>query len=195
MFTKSYGDPQVVATLAKKSLGAVTLNWRSTAARSTRRRRPSGTTASVYGTEGQRYYHQVRGQVSGTSPGDTVEVWFTGGGQASDSFTYQAVSESGNRVLVVAAEDYTGASPVQGVPAPQYASTYVNALAANGIAADVYDVDANGRKAPDALGVLSHYDAVVWETGDDIVTRNGRLGRRQRVAARARPRPSRRGRT
>ena len=24
---------------------------------------------------------------------------------------------------------------------------------------DVYDVDANGRTAPDALGVLSHYDA------------------------------------
>ena len=31
---------------------------------------------------------------------------------------------------------------------------YPDALAANGIAADVYDVDANGRQAPDALGVL-----------------------------------------
>ena len=28
VFTKSYGDPQVVATVAKKSLGAVTLRWR-----------------------------------------------------------------------------------------------------------------------------------------------------------------------
>ncbi len=25
--------------------------------------------------------------------------------------------------------------------------------------------------APDALGVLSHYDAVIWETGNDNVTR------------------------
>ena len=59
------------------------------------------------------YYHQMRGVVTGTDPGDSVEVWFEGGGQPSDSFTYQAVSETGNRVLVVAAEDYTGASPVQ----------------------------------------------------------------------------------
>ena len=39
------------------------------------------------------------------------------------------------------------------------------------IDADVYDVDAEGRTAPDALGVLSHYDAAIWYTGDDIVTR------------------------
>ena len=36
----------------------------------------------------------------------------------------------------------------------------------------MYDVDARGRIAPDQLGVLSHYDAVVWYPGDDIVTRN-----------------------
>jgi hypothetical protein len=35
----------------------------------------------------------------------------------------------------------------------------------------VYDVDAHGRTAPDALGVLSHYDAVLWYTGDDIIPR------------------------
>jgi hypothetical protein len=35
----------------------------------------------------------------------------------------------------------------------------------------VYDVDARGRTAPDHLGVLSHYDAVIWYTGDDAVTR------------------------
>ena len=32
-------------------------------------------------------------------------------------------------------------------------------------------MDARGRQAPTALGVLSHYDAVVWYTGDDVVTR------------------------
>ena len=94
----------------------------------------------------------------------------------SDSFTYEAVSESGNRVLVVAAEDYTGASPVQ-TPGPHYVDTYTDALAANGQQADVYDIDASGRIAPDALGVLSHYDAVIWETGNDLVTRTaGRAG-------------------
>jgi Zinc carboxypeptidase len=177
VFTKSYGDPQVVATTAKKSLGAVTLNWRVNGGSVHTAPTSEWNAGEVFGSEGQLYYHQVRGQVSGTQPGDSVEVWFTGGGQKSDSFTYAAVSESARKVLVVAAEDYTGASPVQpGVTAPKYSGTYVDALAANGIAADVYDVDANGRKAPDALGVLSHYDAVVWETGDDTVTRDAGWG-------------------
>ena len=32
---------------------------------------------------------------------------------------------------------------------------------------DVYDVDARGNRSPDHLGVLSHYDAVIWYMGDD----------------------------
>ena len=65
-------------------------------------------------------------------------------------------------------------------------SYYLDALAANGVAADVYDVDARGRTAPDPLGVLSHYKGVIWYTGDDIVTRTAGRGRRQRRPARAR---------
>ena len=41
----------------------------------------------------------------------------------------------------------------------------------------MYDYDAMQRKAPDALGVLSHYDAVVWYTGNDNVTRSLRAAR------------------
>ena len=109
--------------------------------------------------------------MTGTEPGDSVKVWFTGGGATSDSFTYHVVSDSGRRVLILAAEDYTGASPVQPPGGPHYLSFYTDALTANGVAFDVYDVDAHGRTAPDNLGVLSHYDAVVWYTGDDVVTR------------------------
>ena len=112
----------------------------------------------------------MRGTITGTKPGDKVEVWFEGGGQKSESFTYEMVSDSNRRMLVVAAEDYSGASPVQ-TPGPHYAQTYLDALAANGVHADVYDVDARGRTAPDALGVLSHYEGVIWYTGDDVVTR------------------------
>jgi len=36
---------------------------------------------------------------------------------------------------------------------------------------DVYDFDTQGRKAPHHLGVLSHYKAVLWETGDDVILR------------------------
>ena len=73
-------------------------------------------------------------------------------------------------MLIVAAEDYTGASPGQ-AGGPNYLDYYTDALDANGTGYDVYDVDDRGRIASDALGVLSHYDAVIWYTGDDIVTR------------------------
>ncbi len=174
-FQWSYGDPQQVAVIAKRSLGAVTAKWRVNGG-------PVKSAPTSEWAGGERYapasvhYHQMRGLVTGTSPGDSVEVWFEGGGATSDSFTYQAVSESGSRVVVVAAEDYTGASPAQ-TPGPHYLKYYLDALAANGIQADVYDVDARSRTAPDALGVLSHYDAAIWYSGDDIVTRtSGRIG-------------------
>ena len=70
-----------------------------------------------------------------------------------------------------------------GTPGRSYLSYYVDALAANGIAYDVYDVDANGRTAPDALGVLRHYDAVVWYTGDDVITREPGWGPATRHAS------------
>ena len=123
-----------------------------------------------YGGKTDVYYRIVHSEVKGTKPGDRVEVWFEGGGQRSESFTYLAASETGNDVLVVAAEDYTGASPAQ-APGPHYLSYYQAALTANGIGHDVYDVDARGRKAPSTLGVLGHYRAVVYYTGNDVVTR------------------------
>jgi len=169
-FAVSYGDPQEVRVLAKRSLGAVSAKFQINGGAERSAPTSEWTGGERYGVGNSNYYRVMRGQVTGTNPGDTVKVWFEGGGAVSDSFTYRAVSESGDRVLVMAAEDYTGASPVQ-TPGPHYLSYYTDALAANGIASDVYDVDANGRKAPDALGVLSHYDAVIWYTGNDIITR------------------------
>ncbi|WP_181312562.1 M14 family metallopeptidase [Nocardioides campestrisoli] len=169
-FTESYGDPQPVAVIAKRSLGRVTAKWRINGSRKTY----SAPTREWDG--GERYgltsthYRQVRGIVRGTKPGDRVTVWFEARGKRSDSFTYRAVSESRNKVLVMAAEDYTGTTPDQS-GGPRYLDYYLQALRANRTRADVYDVDAKGRVAPDALGVLSHYDAVIWYTGDDSVTR------------------------
>ena len=171
-FAYSYGDPQPVQVLAKRSLGPVTLKYRIN----------GGAVQSAPTSEwagGERFkpaavhYREMRGVVTGTTPGDSVEVWFEGGGERSDSFTYRAVSETGRRVLVVAAEDYSGASPPQTRGRTTSATTSTRSEA-NGAEADVYDVDARGRTAPDHLGVLSHYDAVIWYTGDDNVTR--RLG-------------------
>jgi hypothetical protein len=171
-FDVSYGDPQEVRVLAKRSLGAVTLQYQVNGGAV-----QSGSTSDWnggerYGPGHGVYYHVVRGNVAGTKPGDSVKVWFTGGGETSDSFTYKVQSDSGRRVLILAAEDYTGASPTfPGKTSPDYLSFYEDALRAKGVDFDVYDVDANGRTAPDNLGVLGHYDAVVWYTGNDAVTR------------------------
>ena len=171
-FAVSYGDPQVVQVLAARSLGPVTLKYQINGGAIQSASTDEWNGGERFGDPGDVYYHIVRGQVTGTSPGDNVKVWFEGGGQVSDSFTYTAKVESDARVLVLAAEDYSGISPVyKKNTAPNYLSYYLDALAANGIAADVYDVDANGRKAPSALGVLSHYKAVIWYTGDDLITR------------------------
>jgi Zinc carboxypeptidase len=177
-FEYSYGDPQPVRVLAKRSLGKVTLKYRINDGRTR-----SGETSEWRGGErfdpADVHYRVMRGTVRGTDPGDTVKVWFEGDEKGNDyrseSFTYEAVSDSGRRVLVVAAEDYTGASPVQ-AGGPNYVDYYVDAVEANGYRADVYDIDARGRTAPDQLGVLSHYDAVLWYMGDDAVTRTAGRG-------------------
>ena len=176
-FQYSYGDPQPVQVLARRSLGKVTLKYRVNGGRER-----SESTSEWKG--GERYapadvhYREMRGIVRGTRPGDRVEVWFEAESDhavRSESFTYQQVSDSNRRVLIVAAEDYTGASPVQ-APGPHYLSYFVDALRANGVSADVWDVDARGRTAPDHIGVLSHYDTVIWYTGDDVVTRRAGWG-------------------
>jgi zinc carboxypeptidase/immune inhibitor InhA-like protein len=171
-FAVSYGDPQEVRVLAKRSVGNVTLNYQVNGGAIHTAPTSQWNGGERYGPGNSVYYHVMRGQVTGTGTGDSVKVWFTGGGQTSDSFTYTVQSNTDRRVLILSAEDYTGASPLKpGVTAPQYLSFYESALTAKGIAYDIYDVDAHNRTAPDNLGVLSHYDAVVWYTGDDVVTR------------------------
>ena len=171
-FAVSYGDPQEVRVLAKRSLGPVMLQYQINDDPVQGMPTSEWAGDERYGPGNDVYYHVVRGSVTGTAPGDSVKVWFTGGGATSESFTYTVESDSSRRVLIVAAEDYTGASPVYADQSgPNYLVFYTQALTANEVAFDVYDVDAHGRTAPDALGVLNHYDAVVWYTGNDTVTR------------------------
>jgi hypothetical protein len=174
-FSVSYGDPQTVRVLAKRSLGAVSLRYQVNGGALQTKSTSEWAGGERYGKLGDFYYRVMQGQVTGTEPGDSVKVWFVDAdntGVRSDSFTYTAKVESSNPVLVMAAEDYTGISPVyKKTSGPTYLSYYLEALAANGVGADVYDVDANGRKAPSQLGVLSHYKAVIWYTGDDVITR------------------------
>lgn len=182
-FDYSYGDPQEVRVIAQRALGDVTLKYSINDGDPVSATTEEWTGGERYGGQTGVHYRIMSGFVTGTEPGDSVEVWFEGGGETSESFTYEAVEESTDDVLIVAAEDYTGISPAQS-GGPNYLDYYTDALDANGTGYDVYDVDDRGRIASDALGVLSHYDAVIWYTGDDIVTREvgGSPGTASRLA-------------
>ncbi|MEU7856717.1 M14 family zinc carboxypeptidase [Nonomuraea sp. NPDC049141] len=171
-FEVSYGRDQVVQVDAKRKLGPVLLNYQVNGGRT--KTVPTGEWrgGERYGKGYNTYYHWLRGKITGTRPGDKVKVWFSSIGRKSGDFTYQVAGDIGGKVLVLATEDVTGLSPVQGVTEAKYADDYVKALDEAGYSSDVYDMDTMGRKAPHPLGVLSHYKAVVWETGDDIIPRS-----------------------
>jgi hypothetical protein len=82
------------------------------------------------------------------------------------------VQHTGGSVLVLANEDYEGFNPGEpgAVTAPQYAQQYVDDVAAAGFDAVVWDVSAQG--VPHHLGVLSHFDSVLWYLGDNRLTQD-----------------------
>ena len=127
-----------------------------------------------YGGPGDTYYRIMRGTVTGAPLNSDVRVWFTGAGKTSDSFTFHVDKTNANQVLILADTDYTGPSNfpayTAGDGAPPFLSAYTDAVAASGRTYDVYDVDAMGA-APDHLGVLGHYDAVIWYTANDLLSR------------------------
>jgi hypothetical protein len=181
-FEVSYGTKQPVATTARRALKDVKMHYAINGGRPKTVGVKEWKGGERYGDTHDDYYAELRGTVTGAKAGDRVEVWFSGrkpkvGQVASGRFTYTVSTDIGGDVLVLAAEDVTGLSPVQGVTSAKYADEYTAALTAAGYTSDVYDFDTRGRKAPHHLGVLSHYKAVVWETGDDIIQRStGQVG-------------------
>ena len=176
-FAVSHGKKQKVAVTAKRAIKHLRMKYSVNGGRTKSVKTRQWRGGERYGETHNDYYAEFRGKVKGTRPGDSVEVWFTGvkprtGRVSSTPFTYEVADDIGGDVLILAAEDVTGASPAQGVTSAKYADDYAAALDAAGYSSDVYDVDVNGRTAPHHLGVLSHYDAIVWETGDDIITRD-----------------------
>jgi hypothetical protein len=170
-FPVSYGDPQPVQATVLRRLGPVQVHWQvgSGPERSAPTEEWGG--GLRYGTTGSLYAHRVRGSVTGTRPGDTVKVWFSAGGQKSEAFTYRVESDRDGRLLVVVGGDHRTPSVVSSLtrlsrtPAERLAPV-IAALSANGVDADVYDVDAHNRLAPHPLGVLGHYRAVVWSVDE-----------------------------
>ncbi len=179
-FPVSYGTSQDVAVTAKRSLVDVLLNYSVNGGAPVSTEVEEWQGGERYGDTHDDYYGEFRGTIA-AEPGDQVEVWFTGvnAGVGTGNavvktvpFTYTVHDDIGGDVLILAAEDVTGLSPVQGLTSAQYVDEYASSLDAAGFSSDVYDFDVMDREAPHHLGVLSHYEAVVWETGNDIILRS-----------------------
>jgi Zinc carboxypeptidase/Immune inhibitor A peptidase M6 len=175
-FTVSYGSPQPVAVTARRDLRDLEMRYRIAGGREQRAAVREWAGGERYGDEGDVYYAEFRGEIRGARAGDAVEVWFTGerpgrGPVTSERFTYTMARDGGD-VLVLANEDYEGFNPGEpgSVAAPRYAQQYVDALTAADISSAVWDVSAQG--VPHDLGVLGHFDSVVWYLGDNRLTQD-----------------------
>jgi hypothetical protein len=176
-FDVSYagGGDQPVQVLARRSMRNVELHYRvngGSTRTTTTSTVPDGKVYDAYGT----HYRQLQGSIPRLRLGDTVEYWFSSGRSRSERAQFDVAGESTADVLVVAAEDRTGISNLPAYEStspdqPNYLDFYADALKANNVDFAVYDVDARGRRVPHNLGVLGHFDAVIWYTGNDLVTR------------------------
>ncbi|OXS36175.1 M14 family metallopeptidase [Streptomyces sp. XY006] len=162
-FSTSYsrGADQEVSVVARKALRDKELKYRVNGGRTHDMALRPWKGGETYGGEDNLYFDEYRAKVKDGEPGDRVEVWFTaenrnGRKVSSERFTYTVAERPRANTLVVAEE---GATATQ-------AQTYVDALKASGRKAAVWDVAQRG--APDALGVLSHFDTVVHYTGTSV---------------------------
>ncbi|HEX6234930.1 MAG TPA: M14 family zinc carboxypeptidase [Jiangellaceae bacterium] len=177
------GSSQPVEVLAKRSLGEVTLHYSINGGAAATLPTAPSSDGEVYGGNNayNTYYQYLRAEVPGISVGDSVEYWFTGGGESTDHVTFDVVEDADADVLIVAHEDRTGAVNIPGYAStspgtPNYLESFEKAITDSGRTSDVWDVDAQGRQAPDHLGVMSHYDTVVWYMGNNFVTRTAGRG-------------------
>ncbi|MFJ8633319.1 M14 family zinc carboxypeptidase [Streptomyces sp. NPDC093568] len=162
-FTTSYsrGADQEVSVVVRKSVRDKELKYRVNGGRTEDMALRPWKGGETYGGEDNLYFDEYRAKVADGDPGDKVDVWFTGETRSgkkvsSEHFTYTVAERPRADVLVVAEEGATAT----------HAQKYVDALKANGRRAIVWDVAAQG--APDALGVLSHFDTVVHYTGANV---------------------------
>jgi hypothetical protein len=176
-FDVSHGSPQSVAVIAKRALRKIELNYRIDGGRTRTARVSEWDGGEKYGDENDDYYAEFRGLVRGADEGDRVQAWFTGvkrsaGRVSSRRFSFTVEEDSRADVLVIADEDYRGVNPTYpaGTDEPKYLDAHVQAIEDAGYEADVWDTDSQG--VPHHLGVLGHYDAVVWYLGDNRITQD-----------------------
>ncbi|HKJ18890.1 MAG TPA: M14 family zinc carboxypeptidase [Xanthomonadales bacterium] len=178
-FPESWGAEQEVAVWARRSAKQLRMHYRINGGAMVVTAATEWTGGETYGDEGNIWYAEYRATVEGATTGDSVEVWFTaidvpsGGGPMSAQriesahFTYDVITTSGADVLIVS--DTSPGTALGGNADPDfYTSYYTDALDANGVSYDIFHI--GNTDVPHHMGVLSHYDLVIWFTGDKLVT-------------------------
>ena len=161
--TSSNGKSQMIEILARKNsptflLYKVDGRWRFD------RFRPS--LGDTYNTKPGIYYNRYVANIKRQSTGSKQRYYIFSRDGVLGPYSYTADLITDNPILVLAAEDYSGDFPTYtDQSALNYIDYYTAALDANGYRYDVWDVDQKG--IPDYQEVLSHYDSVIWYTGDD----------------------------
>ena len=161
--TSSSGKDQMVEILARRNqpvflLYKVNDRWRWT--------NFVQSLGETYNTEPGIYFSRYVAKIEGQSTGSVQRYYIYSRDGWMGPHTYTADTITDNPILIMAAEDYTGDFPTYtDQSAPNYLDFYTEALDANGYSYDVWDVDQKG--VPDYREVLSHYDSVLWYTGDD----------------------------
>lgn len=163
--TASYGSNQVIEILARK--------WRPLKLYYSINGGPEQRTfffpklGTFYNERPGVYYCKYRAFIRGQKAGDSLTYRIVARTDKLGPYSYDVVTASGNAILVVAAEDYSGTYPdYDPNDAPHYLQYYTDALDAAGYGYDVWDVDVH-EAAPSYTEVLSHYDVAIWYTGDD----------------------------
>ena len=161
--TASYGPDQIIEVLARKGLN-LTLSISSDHGSTTFTEK----LGTVYNEKSGVYYSRYVATITDQNTWDNVTYQITGSDSTLGPYTYTVASATGNPILVMAAEDYSGIYPDYTINnQPNYLDYYTDALDAAGYAYDVWDVDVKG--VPTYVEVLSHYDVVIWYTADDHV--------------------------
>lgn len=162
--TDSYGPDQVIEVLARKGLSlslSYSINGGPQQSASF-----SEKLGEFYNEKPGVYYSKYEAIIGGQQAGDQVTYAVNAGSNVLGPYSYEVTSATGNPILVLAAEDYSGPFPAYSdTTRPSYLQYYTDALDAGGYAYDVWDVDQQG--IPSYAEVLSHYQTVIWYTGDD----------------------------
>ena len=174
-FKQSWGDPQTVQATVKRSLGAVVMRYRVNGGAIQTVPTSDWLGGERYGKDpGRRTTTGCAAWSRAPRPATTCRC---GSPRRTDTersaaFTYRAAKESGEPGADHGRRELHRPDTRPGSDGPEVPVVlHVRARRRTTSRYDVYDVDARTRRRPDWLGVLSHYKAVVWYTGDDYVTR------------------------